>query len=101
MERTRAYRRYQRQRAIRRKKGVSRRIYGIDWFQGVDGKYSKGHIGCGCGLCKPDKRFRRPSLAEARKSKKYIWDIAEFMNRDLRTVQVMETEISYGRHMIP
>lgn len=40
----------------------------MDWFQGVDGKYSKGHIGCGCGLCKPGKRFQRPSWEEERKS---------------------------------
>lgn len=78
MERTMAYRRYQRRRAIRRKKGVSRRIYGMDWFQGVDGKYNKGHIGCGCWLCKPDKRFRRPSWADARKSSECYRDIADY-----------------------
>ena len=89
MERTRAYRRYQRQRAIRRKKGVSRRIYGIDWFQGVDGKYSKGHIGCGCGLCKPEKRFRRPSWEEARKTAMCLRDIADFRDGDyLITVEL-------------
>ena len=68
MKRNRAWRRYQRRRAIRRKKGVSGRIYGMDWFQGLDGKYSKGHIGCGCGLCKLGKRFRRPSWEDERKS---------------------------------
>ena len=78
MERTRAYRRYQRRRTIRRKKGVSGRIYGMDWFQGVDGKYSKGHIGCGCWLCKPDKRFRRPSWSDARKSAEYFRDMADY-----------------------
>ena len=48
--RDRAYRRYRRYLAIVHKKGVSRRIYGIDWFR-VNGKYSKGHIGCGCWMC--------------------------------------------------
>ena len=56
-KRNRAYRRYRRHLAIVHKKGVSRRIYGRDYFS-VDGKYSKGHIGCGCQLCKPEKRFK-------------------------------------------
>ena len=51
--RGRAYRRYRRHLAIVHKKDLSRRLIGEDWFQ-VDGKYSKGHIGCGCGLCKPE-----------------------------------------------
>lgn len=54
MERTRAYRRYVRNRAIRRKKRRSLAYYGLDWFK-YDGAYSKGHIGCGCGLCKYEK----------------------------------------------
>ena len=78
MERTRAYRRYQRRRAILRKKGLSKRIYLMDWYQGVDGKYSKGHIGCGCGLCKPDKRFRKPSWEDTRKTKKCQSDLEEY-----------------------
>jgi len=78
MERTRAYRRFQRRRNIRRKKALSHRIYGMDWFQGVDGKYSKGHIGCGCGLCKMTRRFRRPSWADERKTMKYLRDIVDF-----------------------
>ena len=65
--RTRAYRRFQRNRAIRVKKGVSRRIYNMDWFS-VDGKYSKGHIGCGCWLCKPGKRFHEPSWEDSKKT---------------------------------
>lgn len=75
----RAYRRYQRRRAILRKKGVSRRLYGMDWFS-VDGKYNKGHIGCGCGLCKPDKRFRRPSWEDERKSAKCTQEITDYWN---------------------
>lgn len=77
--RNRAYRLYQRKRAITRKKGVSRRLYGMDWFS-TDGKYSKGHIGCGCWLCKPDKRFRRPSWEDAKKSARCIQDIADYWN---------------------
>ena len=75
--RGRAYRRYRRHLAIVHKKGLSRRLIGEDWFQ-VDGKYSKGHIGCGCGLCKPGKRFREPSWADERKSVEYDRDISDF-----------------------
>ena len=80
MERTRVFRRFQRSRTIRRKKSVSRQIYGMDWFQGVDGKYNKGHIGCGCRLCKPDRRFRKASPADARKSAIYAKYIADYKN---------------------
>ena len=75
--RGRAYRRYRRHLSIVHKKGLSRRLIGEDWFQ-VDGKYSKGHIGCGCWLCKPEKRFREPSWADARKSAEYYRDIDDF-----------------------
>ena len=75
--RGRAYRRYRRHLAIVHKKDLSRRLIGEDWFQ-VDGKYSKGHIGCGCGLCKPGKRFREPSWADERKSAEYYRDIDDF-----------------------
>ena len=82
MERNRAYRRFQRRRTIRRKKGVSRRVYGMDWFQGVDRKYSKGHIGCGCGLCKPDRQFRCPSWHDAKRIAKWNQDVREYKNRE-------------------
>ena len=80
MERTKVFRRFQRRRTIKRKKRVSWQIYGMDWFQGVEGKYSKGHIGCGCRLCKPDRRFRKASPADARKSKVYATYITEYKN---------------------
>lgn len=75
--RDRAYRRYQRRRAILHKKKVSKGIYCTDWFL-VDGKYSKGHIGCGCGLCKPGKRFRRPSWEDVKESAPKYQDIDDF-----------------------
>ena len=81
--RTRAYRRYQRRRAIRRKKETSRCVYGMDWFRGVDGKYSKGHIGCGCGLCKPVKRFRVPSWEDARKTEAFRREIREVLKENV------------------
>ena len=71
--RGRAYRRYQRVRSIHRKKRLSGHIYGMDWFQGTDGKYSKGHMGCGCWLCKLGKRFHQPSWRDYRKAVKGVF----------------------------
>ena len=53
MERTRAYRRLQRNRAIARKKGAVKRFTGgtIEWYS-IDGKYSKGKIHCSCNMCR-------------------------------------------------
>ncbi len=76
MERTRAYRRDVRNRAIRRKKRRSRAYYGLDWFK-VGGAYSKGHIGCGCGLCKYEKHRKVPRLYEV-SEREYI----RYCNKD-------------------
>ena len=55
MTRSIAYRRFQRHRAICKKKAKSRyRLNGGDWYD-VDGKYDKGKIHCSCGICKPCK----------------------------------------------
>ena len=78
MKRNRAYRRFQRRRAIARKKALSKSIYLMDWFQGVDGKYNKGHIGCGCNLCKPGKRFRQPSWEDERKTNVCKQDLNDY-----------------------
>jgi len=84
--RGRAYRRHQRARSIHRKKKLSYRVYGMDWFRGVDGKYSKGHVGCGCWLCKPDKRFRRPSWEHFKKTVKCEQDIKDYYENDILAV---------------
>ena len=76
-QRGRAYRREQRNRAIRRKKRIVNAMYDGYYFK-HDGQYSKGHIGCGCGLCKPGKRFGEPSPAERRKSAPYLSDLKEY-----------------------
>ena len=60
-----AYRRYVRNKVIQRKKRISRAIYGIDWYQ-CDGKYSKGKIHCGCGLCKFGKKYGLPTTRDMR-----------------------------------
>ena len=65
MERTRAYRRDVRKRAIKRKKRICRENYGWDWFK-VDGMYSKGKIHCGCILCKREKHYGIPTIREVR-----------------------------------
>ena len=53
MQRTRAYRRSQRERVIARKKRIAEDItYGhVGWYS-VDGKYSKGKIHCSCPMCR-------------------------------------------------
>ena len=78
MRGSRAYLREQRERAIRRKKRTSQILYGTDLYEGKDGKYAKCHLGCGCGICKPTKRFHRPSFSDQRKSEIFLRDIDEF-----------------------
>ena len=67
MERTRAYRREARNKAVARKKRVVGDIYNGYWFK-YDGMYSKGHIGCGCSLCKD----KLSPLYYERKDKEYV-----------------------------
>ena len=64
-----AYRRYVRNKSIIRKKRISNQCYGFDWYD-FDGQYSKGKIHCGCGMCKPTKRFCYPSLEIVRNNTK-------------------------------
>ena len=78
MSRNRAYRRDARKRAIARKKQVSHDVYGIDWFK-TDGAYSKGHIGCGCRMCKFTKFHDIPLLYEAR-DREYVKQYLDEMN---------------------
>ena len=78
MERSRAYLREQRERAIQKKKRTSQILYGIDLYEGKDGKYAKCHLGCGCGICKPTKRFHRPSFSDQKKSERFFHEIDEF-----------------------
>ena len=76
-QRGRAYRRNQRNRAIQRKKRIVKAVYNGYYFK-HDGQYSKGHIGCECGLCKPGKRFREPSLADWKKSQAFLMDLQQW-----------------------
>ena len=70
MERTRAYRREVRNKAIARKKRVSKAVYHVNWFK-KDGQYSKGHIGCGCPLCKYNRHYGIPLFYEV-KDREYV-----------------------------
>ena len=78
MGRSKTYTREQRERAIRRKKRTSQILYGTDLYEGKDGKYAKCHLGCGCGICKPTKRFHRPSFSDQKKSERFFHEIDEF-----------------------
>ena len=82
-QRGRAYRRDHRNRAIRRKKRIVDAVYNGDYFK-HDGQYSKGHIGCGCGLCRPGKRFGEPSLADWKKSQAFRMDMRQWRNQQER-----------------
>ena len=86
--RNRAYIREQREKAIQRKRRLSLILYGVDLYEGKDGKYSKCHIGCGCGLCKPTKRFHSPSFSDQRKSERFLRDIDEFWRNGLETMPI-------------
>lgn len=63
--RNRAYLRSVRYKNIRRKKRISKSVYGLDWYK-HDGQYSKGKIHCGCGLCKFGKRYGLPTTRDIR-----------------------------------
>jgi len=75
--RDRAYFRKARHKAICHRKNICMRIYGMDWFN-KDGKYAKGKIHCGCGLCKPGKRFHQPSLKTRKELAKYETELKEY-----------------------
>lgn len=80
MARTRAYRRYVRNKAILRKKSLSIHAFGFDWFL-VDGAYSKGHIGCCCKMCKYTKHYNIPLLYEV-KDREYVKQYIAEVNND-------------------
>ena len=70
MNRTRAYRREVRNKAIRRKKRIRHEVYGYSWYP-HDGQYSKGKIHCSCAICTYEKTYDLPRLSD-RKDKEVI-----------------------------
>ncbi len=88
LHKNKAYRRYQRSRHISRRKAICNthyttavmdivdekgnvigqradysRVVPSDFYK-FDGMYDKGKIHCGCPVCKPTKRFRKPSFKD-------------------------------------
>lgn len=68
--RTLAYKRYQRHRAISRKKNICHKRDGSDWYK-HDGQYSKGKIHCGCGICKFGRKYGPPTFKTIRETAKF------------------------------
>lgn len=75
MGRRNGYFRYQRHRAIARKKWIAEHAVGCEWYA-IAGKYSKGKIHCGCSLCKP--RFR--TVREERENEIFAFELREYLN---------------------
>ena len=83
--RGRLYHRKMRKKHIRRKKRICNSYHiadennlGVDipfdWYR-VDGKYSKGKIHCGCGVCKFGKKYDLPTLRTERELLKFKYDL--------------------------
>lgn len=80
MSRGIAYTRDVRNRSIERKKRICREVkHDLNWYK-FDGQYSKGKIHCGCGICKPSRRFGYPTLRTERELQKFNLDLREFTN---------------------
>ena len=83
MERTRAYRREVRNKAIARKKRIVKNVYYMDNWYPHDGQYSKGKIHCSCPLCAfgaYDKN--QVTDSDRRKIEKMDSELKEFNNSD-------------------
>ena len=70
MEREKAYRRYVRNKAIKRKKRIRNKICGDgNTYYKFDGQYSKGKIHCSCPLCTYDKYYDLKRLEDFKQEK--------------------------------
>lgn len=65
--RDRAYLRDVRKRKIKKKKRISKSVYGLYWYL-HDGQYSKGKIHCSCGMCKFGKKYGLPTIRDIREN---------------------------------
>lgn len=70
MHRTMEFRRAARHHAISRKKSIAIHRDGSDWYN-CDGKYDKGKIHCGCGICKYEKKYGLPTIKTQRELEKF------------------------------
>ena len=81
MYRTAEYRLNSRKKAIAKKKNILIHVLGeTESYTPVrqPGRLDKMHIGCGCGLCKPRKRFRYPSDKDERRLARADYMIKEY-----------------------
>lgn len=77
MYRTSEFRRNARHNAICRKKHIAIKRDGSDWYN-KDGKYDKGKIHCGCGVCKYSKKFGYPTIRTERELDKFRSELEDF-----------------------
>ncbi len=87
VSRTMAYRRQARHKAICRKKNLKKAISGCTDEElkeisplKFDGMYSKGHINCTCGMCKPSKFKGRKSMKTISAKKFADKEIKEYLD---------------------
>ena len=84
--RGRLYHRKMRKKHIRRKKRICNSYITtpnndlshdipFEWYRDCDGKYSKGKIHCGCGICKFGKKYDLPTLRTERELAKFKADL--------------------------
>lgn len=85
IQRDRAYLRNVRDKKIRRKKRISKSVYGLDWYH-HDGQYSKGKIHCACGLCKFGKRYGLPTVRDMRETLREKILLDDFNMNNERTI---------------
>lgn len=66
--RSRAYRRYQRNKHILRKKRIIKNVYMGDWGYKHDGMLSKGKVHCSCWMCRYHPEWSVSTREEIMKS---------------------------------
>jgi len=80
LNREKAYYRYQRARAIRKKKGICKRLGGDDmvqaWAGNKPGRLSKGKIHCSCCMCRT-KSYDEKKISDKRKDESAYQQITQ------------------------
>ena len=77
MNRSTEFRRCSRHHAICRKKSIALKRDGHDWYN-CDGKYDKGKIHCGCGICKFGKKYGYETIRTRREFEKFKINVKEY-----------------------
>jgi len=80
LNRDKAYFRNQRHRAIKKKKGICKRLGGSDlvyaWVRDNPGRLSKGKIHCSCWMCRL-KSYDNKSHSDKKKDESYFQQLSE------------------------